>query len=225
MMIQQQQNDSTVSKTRYGIPIDQSFSEPAPEERILLAAHALERNGFGVKIVDTLSEARTFVNSILPKDGSSIFTAGSETVRISGLDQDINVSGKYNSVRQQVMKLDPKTQFRDQVKLGATPDVVVGSVHAITENGEILVGSASGSQLGPYSASAGKVIWIVGSQKIVPDLASAFRRLETYSYPMEDARMRESHGMPSTLAKILIVKRELMPNRTNIVLVRETVGF
>lgn len=222
-MTAQQIQEESLSKTKYGIPIDQRFAEPASEEQIQNAAASLAKNGFAVKIVDTPDDARLYVESILPLD-QMILTGASETVRISGLDKDINTSGKFKSLRQQLAKMDP-TQFREQIKLGATVDVIVGSVHAISENGEVVVGSASGSQLGPYAASAGKVIWVVGSQKIVPDLGTAMRRLETYSYPLEDIRMHESRSMPSMLAKILIIKREVMPGRTTVVLVRQPIGF
>src|SRR5271169_3025426 len=116
--------------------------------------------------------------------------------------------------------MDPQTQFREMVKLGATPDVVIGSVHAVTENGQVLIASGSGSQLGPYAASAEKVIWVVGSQKLVPDLATGLRRLEMYSYPLEDVRMHEIRNMGSRLAKILIVNAD-RPGRITIVLIRE----
>ena len=144
-MTQQVQHDGTLSQTKYGVPIDRSFGEPASEGQIQRAAESLKKNGFAVQIVDTPADARSYVNSILPHD-EVIFTASSETVRLSGLDQDINASGKFKSLRQQLAKMGPKTQFLEQVKLGATCDVIVGSVHAITEMGHVVVGSASGSQ-------------------------------------------------------------------------------
>jgi acyl-CoA hydrolase len=110
------------------------------------------------------------------------------------------------------------------LKLGASPDVVVGSVHAITEDGRVIAASGSGSQLGPYASAAGKVIWVVGSQKIVPDLDTAMRRLQFYAYPKEDNRVREKYGTPSGLMKILIVNGD-MPGRSTVVLIREPIGF
>jgi hypothetical protein len=211
------------TKTQFGIPIDESFGERASEESIQKTAAALKSRNLGVEIVDTPADARAYVNSILPKD-KSIFTAQSETVNISGLDEDINMSGKYNAIRPQMMKLDYKTQRAEMLKMGAAPDVVVGSVHAITEDGQVLAASGSGSQLGPYAAAAGKVIWVVGSQKIVPDLDTAMRRLQYYAYPKEDARVRQKYGMPSGLMKILIVNGD-MPGRSSVVLIREPIGF
>ena len=210
--------------TEFGLPVDESFSKPASEESIQRAASALREHDFEVKVLDTASEARAFVNSILPKD-KRIFTSSSETLRLSGLDEDINASGNYQSVRQELAKLDPKTQMPEMRRLGATPDVVVGSVHAVTEDGRLVSASASGSQLGPYSAGASRAIFVVGSQKVVPDLEAALRRIQFYAYPKEDVRARAKYGIPSTLAKVLIVNSDWPTGRTTVVLVREPIGF
>jgi hypothetical protein len=217
-------NEETESKTQFGIPIDYTFSQPATEEQIQRTVSSLGKRGFSVDIVDSPEDARFLVKKMLPFD-KTIFTATSETVRLSGLDQDINgPETPYKSIRRELDKLDVRTQFRERVKLGAVPDVVLGSVHAITEDGQVLVASASGSQLGPYAATAEKVIWLVGSQKIVPDLNTGFRRLQMFSYPLEDVRAREKYNMPSFLGKILIFNEE-RPGRINIVIIRKPIGF
>jgi len=211
------------TKTQFGIPIDESFGKPASEESIQNAAKALRAHNFSVEVVDTLAQARAYVNSILPKD-ESILTASSETLRISGLEEDINRSGKFNAIRPQLEKLDRSTQRAEMRKLSATPDVVVGSAHAVTEDGRVVAASASGSQLGPYAFGAGRVVWVVGSQKVVPDMDVAMRRLQYYSYPKEDIRAREKYGMPSALLKVLTMNGD-WPGRSTVVLVREPVGY
>jgi acyl-CoA hydrolase len=210
--------------TEFGLPIDRSFGTPATADALQRAAKALRAHNHSVEIANTVADARTYVSSILPKD-QMIFTASSETVRLSGLDDEINKSGNYRSIRQQMAKLDPKTQMSEMKRLGATPDVVVGSVHAVTEEGQLVVGSATGSQLGPYATGAGKAIFVVGAQKVVPDLEAAIRRLRFYSYPLEDIRARKAYGNPSTLAKILIINSEFPPGRSTVVLIREPIGF
>lgn len=211
-------------KTQFGVPIDYSFSEPAREDQIQRAVGALEKHGFTVKVVDTPEEARSLVKGMLPLD-KSILTATSETLRLSKIGEAVDGLGSaYKSIRKELEKMDMRTQFRERVKLGAVPDVVLGSVHAITEDGQVLVASASGSQLGPYAATAEKVIWVVGSQKIVPDLESAMRRLQAYSYPLEDVRMHQKYNMPSFLAKTLIFNGE-RPGRITVVIVRSPIGF
>jgi hypothetical protein len=211
------------TKTQFGLPIDESFAKPASEESIQKAAKALRARNFSVEVVDTLAEARAYVNSVLPKD-QSVLTVSSETVRLSGLDEDINRSGKFNAIRPQLEKLDRATQRAEMRKLSGSPDVVVGSVHAITEDGRVVAASASGSQLGPYSGGAGKVIWVVGSQKVVPDIETAMRRVQYYSYPKEDIRAREKYGMPSAVLKVLTMNGD-WPGRSTVVLVREPIGF
>jgi len=228
-MAQQTVSQSTVAgeldKTKYGLPIDRSFAVAASEDRVQRAAESLTRNGFLVHVVDTPKDARSLVESLLPLD-KSVFTASSQTLKLSGLDEAINGPGtKFRSVRREIAKLDRPTQFREQVKMGAAPDVVVGSVHAITESGQVLTASGSGSQLATYAAGAELVIWVVGAQKLVRDFDEGMRRVEQYSYPLEDARLHETIGRPSSVAKILIVNRELFPGRTTIVIVREAIGF
>lgn len=213
-----------IGRTEFGLPIDNSFSKPATEAQIQRAAAALRAHNVAVEVVDTPEAAREYVKSILPKD-KTILTAASETIRISGLEDEINNSGNYKSIRQQFAKMDPKTQTLEMRRLGATPDVIVGSVQAVTEDGRLVVGSASGSQLGPYSAGAGRVIWVVGSQKVVPDLETGLRRLKDYSYPKEDIRARAKYGQGSFLAKILIINLDWPAGRSNLVLVREPIGF
>lgn len=223
--VTQHKNAVPTQKTKYGIPIDYEFSKAASEERIKRVSDSLTRNGFAVHVVNSPDEARALVESLLPTD-KMIFTSSSETVRLSGLDQAINgPGGKYKSLRQELARMGPDASFCEQVKLGATPDVVVGSVHAVTESGEVLVASASGSQIAAYVSGAEKGFWVVGSQKLVKDLDAGLRRLEFYAYPLEDARMHEARNTPSVLAKILVVKREIALGRITLVLVREPIGF
>lgn len=221
-MTQQQASEET--RTKHGIPIDYGFAKAADEKAIDRAAEALVKRGFAVDVVSSPEEARSLVMTMLPHD-KTIFTATSETVRLSGLDEDINgPKSPFKSLRREINNLGPQTSYRERVKMQAVPDVVVGSVHAITEEGQVLVASASGSQLGAYAAGAEKVIWIVGSQKIVPNLNTGFRRIRTYSYPLEDMRAREAYNFPSMIAKTLVVDAE-RPGRINIVLVRSPIGY
>lgn len=98
-------------------------------------------------------------------------------------------------------------------------------MQAVTEDGTVVMASASGSQLAAYASGAGAVIWVVGAQKIVPDLPAAIRRVETYAYPLEDRRARAAYGRPSIVAKLLIVSHEVLPARATLVLVRQTAGY
>lgn len=204
------------------LPVDETFAVPADEEALNRAAKGLRGRGYATHLVDTVAGARTLVRDLLPKD-KAIFTAVSETLRHSGLLADIDDGDEFTSVRARLGDLDPK-DMRTKITMGATPDVIIGSVHAITEDGILVATSASGSQLGPYAAGAEKVVWVVGGQKIVPDLDTAFRRIRDYSYPKENNRWHEQ-GLASMIGKTLVLEREYDPTRATVVLVREAIGF
>lgn len=202
--------------------IDKAFAVPASEERLRRALEALRDRGHAVHLVDTPADARRLVLDLLPRD-KSIFASVSETLRLSGIAADIDESGEFQSVRRQADSLGD--DFEAKIRLGAAPDVVVGSLHAVTEDGSMVTASATGSQLGAYAAGAKQAIWVVGAQKVVPDLHTALRRVYTYSLPRESHRAQEAYGFPSMVGKILICEREANPDRGTVVLVREPIGF
>jgi hypothetical protein len=121
--------------------------------------------------------------------------------------------------------MDRATQGREIRKLGGAPDYAAGSVHAVTEDGQVLIASNTGSQLGPYAYGAGSVIWVVGAQKLVKDLDEAFKRLEEYVYPLEDEHMHQLYNTGTGVNKILIVNKEIRPNRITMIIVKEELGF
>ena len=200
---------------------DPAFARPADEARLARAAAGLRANGVTVHVVDTAAAARQLVLGLLPRD-ASVFTATSQTLRLSGIAAAIDEPGEFRSVRREAG--DPGDDVYARIRLGATPEVVVGSVHAVTEDGRLVVASASGSQLAPYASGARRAIWVVGAQKVVPDLETGLRRVRTYSLPREHQRLQEA-GQSSFIGKILIAEREAFPERTTVVLVREEIGF
>ncbi len=217
------QNPVPSSPTPPTLTPNPEFGHLATESQIARTVSRLESRGFEVVVVSTPEEARSEVLQLLPEH-AEVFTSTSQTLDSLGISEAINTSGKFDAVRPKLMQLRKEGKDSELRKLGAAPDYVVGSVHAITEDGEVVVASGSGSQLAPYASGAGKVIWVVGSQKIVPDRQTAFRRIQEYSYPLEDARARQAYGVGSSISKILVFNRD-RPGRTTIVLVRENLGF
>jgi hypothetical protein len=203
-------------------PLDETFAAAASAAQLDGAAASLRENGFIVHVVDTVADARQLVADLLPRD-KGIFTASSETLRLSGIAADIDEPGEFRSVRREAGELGGDIDAI--IRLGATPDVVVGSVHAATEDGHLVVGSASGSQLAPYASGARQAIWVVGAQKVVPDLATGLRRVREYSLPLEWRRLNELAGQTSFIGKILILEREALPERGTVILIREPIGF
>jgi YkgG family uncharacterized protein len=200
------------------------FADPAPMEHLERAASALTAHGFSVEILDDAVAARARVRELIP-EGASVFTGASETLRLSGIDEDINTSGRYDAVRARSVSMDRVSELDEIWRLISTPDVIVGSVHAVTETGSLVVASASGSQLPGYAGGAARAIWIVGAQKVVPDLSTALRRVEDHCLPLESARAQKAYGQPSAINRLLILNAEPQPGRGTVLMLREAIGF
>jgi hypothetical protein len=200
------------------------FAVAASEPQLERTVKNLRERGIDARIVGSAGDALDAVLNLIPAH-AEVFLATSKTVEAIGLSERLSGAGEFDLVRPKVMALMQAKDARGARKMGAAPDVVVGSVHAVTEEGEVLIASATGSQLSPYSSGAETVIWVVGAQKVVKDLTAGLRRLREYAYPMEDARARIAYGKPSLLAKIMIIEREARPGRIHLILVREKLGF
>lgn len=200
------------------------FSELASDERMASAATALERNGVRSFVVGSGSEARSLVRSLLV-DGAEVFNNTSRTLEAIGVADDIERSGRYQALRLRLYQMDREMQRREMRTLAASPEYVVGSAHAVTEHGSLLIASASGSQLGPLVSGADRVILVIGGQKIVADVNTGLRRIYEYCYPLEDQRARRLYGVPSAVNNILIVNRVVVPGRFTAILVKERLGY
>jgi LUD domain len=200
------------------------FAGLASDKQIDEAASALERNGITSLVVDSGEQARDAVRSILPI-GAEVFNNTSRTLEAIGVAEDIERSGLYQPLRPRLYQMDHEMQAREMRQLAAAPDFVVGSVHAVTEEGALLIASASGSQLGPLVSGAGHVILVIGAQKIVADVGTGLRRIYEYCFPLEDRRAREAYGVPSGVNNILIINRAITPSRISALIVRQSLGF
>ncbi|HJY01375.1 MAG TPA: LUD domain-containing protein [Streptosporangiaceae bacterium] len=195
-----------------------------PGEPVIAAAvTALEEHGFSVEVVDDLDAARQSVLGRIPP-GSSVMTNTSVTLAETGIADAINDGEQYDSARNRMFALDFATQAQEMKAIGGQPDYALGSVHAVTHDGTLVIASASGSQLASYAWGAANVIFVVGAQKLVPDLAAAHERVYQHSLVLEDARAIAAYGQHSSVGKILEIHQEL-PGRIHIVLVRQVVGF
>jgi acyl-CoA hydrolase len=196
-----------------------------PEEHVLQATVvALEEHGFSVEVADDLDAARAAVLARIP-EGSSVMTNTSVTLAETGIADAINDgSGRWESARNKMFALDFATQAQQMKAIGGQPDYALGSVHAITSEGTLVIASASGSQLASYAWGAANVIFVAGAQKLVPTLEAAHQRIYQHSLPLEDARAQAAYGQHSQVGKILEIHQEL-PGRIHIVLIREAVGF
>ena len=196
-----------------------------PDEHTLAATVvALEEHGFSVEVVDDLDAARAAVLARVP-DGSSVMTNTSVTLAETGIADAINEGGgQWESARNKMFALDFATQGQQMKAIGGQPDYALGSVHAVTRDGTLVIASASGSQLASYAWGAANVIFVVGAQKLVPTLEAARERIYQHSLVLEDARAVAAYGQHSQVGKVLEIHQEL-PGRIHVVLIRQQVGF
>jgi LUD domain len=204
--------------------IKREFGALADDARVTRTAAALEANGISALRAADAAEAKRVVLRLIP-DGSQIHHGASQSLEGSGIIDEVEKSGRFDPVRPRIGNLDRTTEADEIRRLSAAPDVMLGSVHAVTETGSLLAASMSGSQLGPYASGAGRVILVVGTQKIVSDLQEGLRRINEYALPLEDARAQAAYGIHSAVNKVLIINREIVPERITVVLVDEVLGF
>ncbi len=199
-----------------------------PRDVIEKTMRALNENCIDTRLAATGADAKAIVLDMIPP-GAEVFTMTSVTLDEIGLSSEINDSGRYNSVRKALFAMDPRSQAGTQRKLGAAPDFVVGSVHAITESGTLVVASRTGSQIPAYAFGGGVVIWVVGVQKIVRDVEEGLRRIDEYLVELESARAIKASGLPADFRtspnKVLLFNREVQQARVRLVLVDEVVGI
>ncbi|MBI3109658.1 LUD domain-containing protein [Candidatus Daviesbacteria bacterium] len=194
------------------------------KEIVYKTIEALKANGIEAKFVETSKDAKIEVLALIPK-GAEVMTMTSVTLDTTSLAAELNESGKYDAVRQKLLKMDYKLEANEMRKMAAAPDWVVGSVHAVTEDGHLLIASNTGSQLATEAYTGGKLIFVVGTQKIVKDTDEGLDRIYQHSLPLEDQRAQKAYGMGSHVGKILIINKEVQPGRITIILVGEKLGF
>ena len=204
--------------------LNRRFATVANEARVTRAAAALEANGITAIRAANSAEAKRIVMGLLPA-GAQVHQGASQSLQETGIADEILNSDRYEALHPRIWSMDRETQADEIRRMSASPDFMLGSVHAVTETGSLVAASASGSQLGPYAAGAGKVILVVGTQKIVSDLDEALRRVYEYAFPLEDARAEAAYGIHSRVNKILVINGEWEAGRTTVVLVDEVLGF
>jgi acyl-CoA hydrolase len=199
-----------------------SLPTAASEADIQRVADRLREQNIEVVVVDSGDEAREAVLERIPI-GSEVYSGKSLTLEETGIFSALH-DGRFDAIRPKLAAMDRATQGREMRKLGQVPDTIVGSVAAVTDDGWLVAASATGNQLAAYAAGAGRVILVVGSQKIVADLDSALERIDDVVFPYEDARVRSTLGVGTKLEKVLLLRGEWMPGRTTVIFVREPVG-
>ena len=203
---------------------DTTFNKIAPDQIIKQTAKALEANGIHTMIAQNGEEARRLFFELIP-EGAEVFLGASITLEQTGIKDEIDKSGRFDAIRPKMFAMNRETQGREIRKMGGAPDYAAGSVQAVTEDGHVIIASKTGSQLGPYASGAGKIVWVVGAQKIVKDVNEGLRRVEEYCVPHEEEHMQQLYQTGTSPNKILIFKREFRPDRVTMIIVKESLGF
>ncbi len=204
---------------------DKQWTTPATENVIETTIKALAKNGIDAELAKDGQDAKARVLKLIPK-GAEVMTMTSQTLEELGINQEINESGEYEAVKVNLMKMNRETQAVEMQKLGAAPEWAIGSVHAVTLDGKVLIASNSGSQIPGYSYGASHVIWIVGAQKIVKNMDEGLNRIYKHTLPLEAERASLAYGVPgSFVSKLLIINQELVVGRIKMVIIPEKIGF
>lgn len=201
-----------------------NWNQLASKEQIDKTIAALKQNGITAELVESGEQAKEKLTQLMP-EGAEVMDMSSETLQTIGVADLIRESGQYNSVHKELLGMNRETQDREMQRLGAAPEYAVGSVHAVTEDGWVYIASNTGSQLPAYAYGAGKIIWVVGAQKIVKDKEQALQRIYNYVLPLESKRMQKLYGMNSNVSKLLEISKEIKPGRIHIIFVNEKLGF
>lgn len=204
------------------------WNKIADQQTLDNVVESLKATGVNAIVVDTADQAKQKALELLPEK-SEVMVMTSETLRQTGIEQDINESGNYVPVKQKIASMNRETQGHEMQQLGAAPEWTIGSVHAVTEDGKVIVASNTGSQLPAYSYGADHVVWVVGAQKIVKNLDEGMKRIYEHILPLETKRARSAYGLPeewhSNVSKLFILNKEVKPDRISMILVKESLGF
>jgi len=199
------------------------FTALPDDQTLASTVVALDEHGFSVEVVDDLDAARDAVLARIP-DGASVMTNTSITLQETGIAEAIDDGGPFDSARNKMFALDFATQLQEMKAIAGQPDYALGSVHAVTRDGTLVIASASGSQLASYAWGARNVVFVVGTQKLVPSVEAARERVYEHSLKLEDARAYAAYGQNSRVGKILEIHQE-DPGRIHVILIRQSVGF
>jgi hypothetical protein len=207
-----------------------NYTQIPTDEVINTTVEALAKSNIEAFVVENGEEAKKKFHELVP-EGSQVFTNTSTTFDQLGLTSEINDSGKFVSLKNEVVKL-AKEKPDDAIlrkQVGSAMPYATGSIHAITQDGHVVIASGSGSQIPGYAYGANHIVWIASANKIVENIDEGIKRIYEYILPFEDARMKKMYGPESgsNPRRILIFNSEgdINKDRTKLILVKEPLGF
>jgi hypothetical protein len=203
------------------------FNQLASVETIAATIATVHSRGIQAEVFDNKDQALERIQMMIPQ-GASVMAASSKTLDEIGFTDYLH-HGKHGwqNLKEKVMHEENPVVEKWLRKESSMADYYLGSVHALSSNGELVIASASGSQLSAYCYNCQNVIWVVGAQKITRDLARAIERVTEYCLPKEDEHQRKlGNAYGSYIGKLLIFQREAayLHRNLHLLLVKEHIG-
>jgi L-lactate utilization protein LutC len=202
-----------------------SYTDLAPQAVLDKTLAGLASRNIKTLVAANKTEALAAIQALIPAQ-AKVMTGSSTTLDQIGFVELLK-SGNHpwNNLKDAIMAETDQAKQAELRRQSVLAEYFLGSVHAVTEDGIALIASASGSQLPSYAFTSDNVIWVVGAQKIVPNLDEAFKRVKEHVFPLEDARMKSTGAPGSIFGKWLIFEREVMPRNVHMIIVNEVLGF
>lgn len=204
---------------------EEKWANMPDEITIKETVNNIKSRGINVILVENREEALEKLKGIIP-EGAEVMNGASVTLNEIGYD-DYLKSGEHGwkNLHEEIAKENDQMKRVELRRKAVTAEYFLGSVNAISKNGELVACDFSGSRITAYPYAAKNLILAAGVQKITPSLEEAMKRIREYVYPLEDERMKKLHGMGSAIGKWVIIEREIFQNRTTLILVKEKLGF
>ena len=156
------------------------------EMRLKKAEEKLKAHDFEAIYVKTKEDAAQEIwKYILP--GMRVGVGGSVTIRELGLLEQLEARGHtlYDHWKPGLSK-EKVFEIR---KSQMTSDLFLSSVNAITLNGELINIDFAGNRTNATTYGPGKVILVVGYNKIVEDVQEAIKRIKNVAAPINARRL------------------------------------
>jgi hypothetical protein len=203
------------------------YDKLAPKESLAKTSEGLKSRNIEVLHAASGAEVLEKIKELIPK-GASVMNGGSRTLEQIGYIDYLKTGGHgWNNLHEKVLAEKDQAKAALLRKQTTISDFYLGSVHALAETGEFLIASNTASQLPSVVFNSQNLILVVSTKKIVPDLPTAFKRLEEHVIPLEDERMKKAYGVGTNPNKILIFRGEnpMLGRKVRMILVEEDLGF
>jgi hypothetical protein len=196
-----------------------------PEEEVAETAAAIGDRGIGVIRARDRRKALDAITRLIPR-GAEVMNGSSTTLIEIGFEELLK-SGRagWVSLHDRITAENDSGKRAELRRRSVTAEYFLSGVNAIARTGEIVACDQSGSRVGAWPFAAARLILVSGTNKIVPTLDDALRRIREYAYPLEDARAKRAYGTPSRIGKCVILASEKAEGRITLILIDESLGY